>query len=194
MTASDDPVKQLRKALAIPLDEVYTQFKVNIRQDTKIIIPEMLTSKLYDMLKEKGMDIKPEQPLEGRYWKHSEPDEPNAVCESGTFIDDGLPQYAKGPFALSFTNEKAYQDAHYHLHHWEIYFSESSLSATFRYCDSDKCRSLSLPHGGVLIFGTNVVHLVEMSGMTIVIEVPSVPADKIVEPVEVHCADDDKEE
>lgn len=194
MTTFDDTIKRLRKVLAIPLDEVYTQFKVNSRQDCKIIIPDMLTSRLYDMLKEKGADVKPEQPLEGRYWKHSEPEEPNAVCEAVNFVDDALPQYARGPFAVSFANEKAYQDAHYHLHHWEIYFSESPLSASFRLCDSRKCRSLSLPQGGMLIFGTGVVHHVEMGGMTVVIEVPSVPADKIVEPVEVECGDDDTEE
>jgi len=190
MTPSDDTIKHLRKVLAIPLDEVYKQFQVNSRQDIKIIIPEMLTSKLYNILREKGEDIKPEQPLEGRSWAHSAQDEPNAVCEAGNFIDDGLPQYARGPFALAFANEKAHQDSHYHLCHWEIYFSESPLSATFRYQDSQKCRSLSLPQGGMLIFGTGVVHQVELSGMTIVVEVPSVSADKFVESVQIECADD----
>jgi hypothetical protein len=194
MTAFDNTIKHLRKVLAIPLDEVYTQFEVNSRQDIKIIIPEMLTSKLYNVLKDKGEDIKPEQTLEGRRWAHSEQDEPNAVCESGSFIDSGLPQYARGPFALSFANEKAYQDSHYHLCHWEIYFSEAPMSATFRYRGSERCRSLSLPQGGMFIFGTGVVHRVELGGMTVVIEVPSVSADKFVEPVEIKCEDDEKEE
>lgn len=184
MTLYDTSIKRLRKVLAIPLDEVRRQFERNSRQDIKIIIPEMLTSKLYNALKEKGEDIKPEQTLEGRCWEHAEADEANRVCESGNFIDTGLPQYAQGPFALSFANDKAPQDAHYHRQHWEIYFSEEPLSAVFRYIEEAKCRALELAKGGVMIFGPEVVHRVTLGGMTMVIEVPSVSADKVVAPLE----------
>jgi hypothetical protein len=189
MSAFGNSIKRLRKVLAIPLDEVYKQFEINLRQDVKIIIPAVLTSKLYNVLKAKGEDIKPEQTLEGRYWTHSEGEEPNVVCESSSFVDDALPQYAHGPFALSFANENALQDSHYHRHHWEIYFSESPLSASFRYLESEKCRMLSLPHGGMLILGTGVIHRVELGGMTAVIEVPSVSSDKVREPLEPKCDD-----
>lgn len=182
--AFENNLRQLRKALAIPLDEIYKQFESNTRQDIKIIIPEMLVSKLYNLLKEKGEDIKPEQTLEGRFWQHSEADEPNRICESCNFIDSDLPQYAQGPFALSFANEKAVQDIHYHLRHWEIYFSEKPLSAKFRYLEDARCRTLSLPQGGVIILGPQVVHQVTLSGMTLVLEVPSVAADKATSALE----------
>jgi hypothetical protein len=68
------------------------------------------------------------------------------------------------------------------------------MSATFRYQGSEKCRSLSLPQGGMFIFGTGVVHQVELGGMTVVLEVPSVSSDKIVESVEIKCEDDEKVE
>ncbi len=191
MATFDNTIKRLRKVLAIPLDQVYQQFAVNSRQDIKIIIPEMLAAKLYNRLREKGEDIKPEQTLEGRYWEHSGPDAPNYVCESSNFIDPSLPQYAHGPFALSFANEKALQDAHYHCRHWEIYYSEKSIQATFRYLEDKKCRTVSLPEGGVMIVGTGIVHQVELGGMTVVIEVPSVPADKIVGTLDIECGRDE---
>lgn len=184
----DNNIRRMRKVLAIPLDELYKHFETNTRQDVKIIIPEMLTSKLYNLLREKGEDIKPEQTLEGRYWEHSPQDEPNRVCESINFIDPGMPQYAQGPFALAFANEKAVQDVHYHARHWEIYCSEKALGATFRYLEDTKCRSVSLPQGGVIIIGPNVVHRVELDGMTMVVEVPSVSADKECAELEPACA------
>lgn len=183
----EDSVRQIRKVLGIPLDEVYKQFETNTRQDVKIIIPEMLTTKLYDLLVSEGEDVKPEQILEGRYWTHSPQDEPNRVCESSSFIDPGLPQYPQGPFAISFVNEKAPQDVHYHSRHWEIYCSEKPLSAAFRYLEDEKCRSLVLPHGGVMIIGPGVVHRVELGGMTMVIEVPAVSADKEDAGLELAC-------
>ncbi|MBN1934478.1 MAG: hypothetical protein JW934_07420 [Anaerolineae bacterium] len=183
----DNGIRRLRKVLAIPLDELYKHFETNTRQDIKIIIPEMLTGKLYNMLLDKSEDIKPEQTLEERYWVHSPQDEPNRVCESSNFIDPGLPQYAQGPFALSFANEKAPQDVHYHTRHWEIYCSEKPLNATFRYFEEAKCRSISLPQGGAMIFGPGVVHRIELAGMTMVIEVPSVSADKESAELELAC-------
>lgn len=180
-------IRRMRKMLAIPLDELYKHFETNTRQDIKIIIPEMLTSKLYNMLLERGEDIKPEQTLEGRYWEHSSQEEPNRVCESADFVDSSLPQYAQGPFALAFANEKAFQDVHYHARHWEIYCSEKPLGAAFRYLEDTKCRSISLPQGGVIIIGPNVVHRVELSGMTMVVEVPAVSADKESTTLEIAC-------
>jgi|GEM_PF-879642 len=183
----EDSVRRIRKVLGIPLDELYKQFETNTRQDVKIIIPEMLTSKLYDLLVSRGEDVKPEQILEGRYWTHSPQEEPNRVCEAASFIDPELPQYAQGPFALSFVNEKAPQDVHYHTRHWEIYYSEKPLAAMFRYLEETKCRSLSLPHGGVMIIGPGVAHRVELGGMTMVLEVPSVSVDKEYAELEPTC-------
>ncbi len=176
--------KRLRKVLAIPLNEVYAQFAENVRQDIKVIVPEILTSRVYTLLQGRGEDAKPEQPLIGRYWEHAAPHEPNRICESSEFINQGLPQYAQGPFALSFANEKAAQDSHYHLRHWEVYYSESPISVEFRYLEETRCRELSLPQGGVMILGPEVVHHIHLGGMTLVIEVPAVSSDKINQVIE----------
>jgi hypothetical protein len=170
-----------KRVFAIPLDEVNKHLKLNSRQDIKIVVPEILTAELYRILLERGKDIKPEVPLEGHRWKHSGPGEPNRECASSDFIDVSLPQYAQGPFAISFANENAVQDEHYHRQHVEIYCSQQPIAAEFRYLGDSESQSLELLDGGVVIFGPEVIHRIMLKGLTTVIEIPSVSSDKVNE-------------
>lgn len=163
-----------RRVLAIPREEIESQFGKNERQDVKIVAPSILTDELFGNLLAKGKNVKPEKPLEGFHWKHSEADEANRVCEAGDFIDDCLPQYVKGPFSISFANEEAEQEAHFHEKHFEIYYSEHPLSAEFRYLgDSQPQQPIELKNGGLILFGPNVIHRMRLGGLTLVIEVAS---------------------
>ncbi len=163
-----------RRVLAIPKEEIDSQFKKNVRQDVKIVAASILTDELFRILMAKGKNVKAEEPLNGFYWKHSEADEANRLCESSDFIDDCLPQYVKGPFSISFANENAGQDEHYHKKHFEIYYSEHPMSAEFRYLeDSQSQQPIELKKGGVILFGPNVIHKMRLGGLTIVIEVAS---------------------
>ena len=168
-----------RKVLFIPIEEIKKHFAKNSRQDVKVIAPDILTDELFNILKAKGKDVKPEQYLEGDIWKHSEANEPNNLCESGEFIDSCLPQYVQGPFAVSFANEKAQQDVHYHRKHLEIYFSEHAIGAEFRCIGDVQPQSINLESGGAIIFGPGVIHKMQLGGLTIVIEIPAVTGDKV---------------
>ena len=53
-----------------------------------------------------------------------------------------------GPFALCFGNEKGAQDAHYHPHHLEIYFSEHPLEAEYRLDANSPVERVKLDKGG----------------------------------------------
>ncbi len=170
-----------RKVLFIPIKEIEKHFEKNSRQDVKIIAPDILTDKLFNILKAKGKDVKPEQHFEGDIWKHSEANEPNNIGESGEFIDSWLPQYVQGPFAVSFANAKAEQDSHYHRKHLEMYFSEHAISAEFRCVGDAQVQSMKLENGGAIIFGPEVIHKMRLGGLTIIIEIPSVSGDKIKE-------------
>jgi hypothetical protein len=64
----------MRKVLAIPLDEVREQFAQNVRQDVKVVAPEILATELIARLKSAGRLVKPEQRLEGVDWRHSSND------------------------------------------------------------------------------------------------------------------------
>ena len=121
----------MRKVLAIPLEEVREHFALNSRQDVKVVAPEILAGELIAKLTATGRALKPEQALDGVEWRHSASDAPNALCESREFAA-GLAEETLGPFALCFGNEKGAQDAHYHPHHLEIYFSEHPLEAEYR--------------------------------------------------------------
>lgn len=167
-----------RRVLAIPRDEVETHFAQNSRQDLKAVTPEILSDGLFRILKAKGKDLKQERPLDGSTWRHSAPGDPNAVCESSEFMDIQLPQYARGPFAISFANEKAVQDEHYHKQHLEIYVTDHRISAEFRSVDEAHCDTVTLPSGGILVFAPNVIHKVHLAGLTVIIELPALAQDK----------------
>jgi hypothetical protein len=169
----------MRKVLAIPLEEVSEHFALNGRQDVKIVAPEILAAELIAKLKAAGRRVKPEHLIAGIEWRHSASDAPNGLCESREF-SDGLAGETFGPFALCFANEKGPQDAHYHPHHLEIYFSEHPLEAEYRSEASSPIERLKLENGGVLIFAAGVVHRARLGGMTVVIEIPAVKDDKVI--------------
>ena len=170
----------MRKVLAIPLDEVREHFARNARQDVKIVAPEILAAELAEKLKARGKPVKPERPLAGNVWRHSESDVPNWLCEAHEFAA-GLPDETLGPFALCFGNEKAEQDAHSHPRHLEIYFSEHSLEAEYRYQPDAPVERLKLAEGGAFVFAAGVPHRVRLGGLTLVIEIPAVGDDRVVE-------------
>jgi hypothetical protein len=169
----------MRKVLAIPLEEVREHFALNSRQDVKVVAPEILAGELIAKLTAEGRLLKSEQSLEGVEWQHSESNAPNALCESREFAA-GLADETSGPFALCFANEKGAQDAHYHPHHLEIYFSEHPLEAEYRNDANSPMESVKLVKGGVLIFAAGVVHRARLGGLTVVIEIPAVKDDKVV--------------
>jgi len=169
----------VRKVLAIPLEEVREHLARNTRQDVKIVAPEILAGELIAKLKAAGRLLKPEQPVEGTEWRHSASDAPNRLCESREFAA-GLAEETSGPFALCFANEKGPQDAHYHPHHLEIYFSEYPLEAEYRSDANAPIERLKLAKGGALIFAAGVVHRTRLGGLTMVIEIPAVADDKVV--------------
>jgi hypothetical protein len=169
----------MRKVLAIPLEEVREHLALNVRQDVKIVAPEILTGELIAKLKSTGRVLKPEQLLEGTRWRHSASDAPNELCESREF-SAGLTEEAAGPFALCFANEKGAQDAHYHPHHLEIYFSEHPLEAEYRLDSNSPVECVRLDNGGVLVFAAGVVHRARLGGLTVVIEIPAVKDDKVL--------------
>lgn len=167
-----------RLVLAIPLEEVEQHLLSNDRQDVKIVVPERLGEDLYERLVAEGRSAKQEEPLEETTWKHSERSKPNLVCESSDFVEsDG--EAAHRSFALSFANEKASQDRHFHKEHAEIYYSEHPMSAEYRCPGEASFEEIVLAHGGALVFGPGVVHQVKLEGLTFVFEIPSVKNDKV---------------
>ena len=169
----------MRKVLAIPLEEVSQHFALNTRQDVKIVAPEILAGDLIAKLQAAGRHLKPEQLLVGDTWKHSAGNDPNALCESREFASE-VDKEISGPFALCFANEKGPQDAHYHPHHLEIYFSEHPLEAEYRLEPGSPIERIRLEKGGVLIFAAGVVHRARLGGLTVVIEIPAVKDDKVI--------------
>ena len=169
----------MRKVLVIPLEELRDHFALNSRQDVKIVAPEILAGELIAKLKAAGRVLKLEQPLEGIGWRHSASDAPNSLCESLEFAS-GLAEQTLGPFALCFANDRAPQEAHYHPHHLEIYFSELPLEAEFRINANSPVEHVKLENGGALVFAAGVVHRARLGGMTVVIEIPAVKDDKVV--------------
>jgi hypothetical protein len=169
----------IKRVLAIPLEEVAEHFAQNLRQDVKVVAPEILAGELIAKLQAAGRLLKAEQPLEGVEWRHAAGDAPNALCLSREFAA-GLAEETVGPFALCFANEKGPQDAHYHPHHLEIYFSEHPLEAEYLNDANSPIERLRLGKGGVLIFAAGVVHRARLGGLTVVIEIPAVKDDKVV--------------
>ncbi|MFZ0959358.1 MAG: hypothetical protein WAO35_00520 [Terriglobia bacterium] len=169
----------MRKVLAIPLDEVREHLALNSRQDVKVVAPEILAGELIAKLKAAGRAVKPERPLEGVEWRHAASDAPNALCESSEFAAE-IAEETSGSFALCFANEKGPQDAHYHPHHLEIYYSEHPLVAEYRIDANAPIERVKLAQGGVLIFAAGVIHRARLGGLTMVIEIPAVKDDKVV--------------
>jgi hypothetical protein len=168
----------LRQVLFIPLDEIREQFQGNTRQSVKLIAPHILTDTLLALLRARGKQLKPERLFEGDVWQHAVATEPNNLSESSEFIDRHLPQYTDGPFALSITTEFIEQDRHFHRQHLEIYFSEHPIAAEYKKLGDVTNQTIELPSGGALIFGPEVVHKMQLSGLTVVIEIPAVADDK----------------
>jgi len=163
----------------------------NARKDIKIVPPDILSSKTYQKLRERNPDAKEEGhlPSEEVVWKHSPPGTPNTICESRQFFPVDFLRHClgpfalglndAGPFALSLANEEAPQGSHYHLQHWEIYFSVHAMSGEYRNIRRKVVACQALQRGGVIVFSPRVVHKVQLSGMTLVIEVPSIEDDKV---------------
>lgn len=167
-----------RRVLAIPLEEIKQHLLSNDRQDVKIVVPERLGKDLFELFVAEGRSVKQEEPLEETTWKHSDRSKPNLVCESSDFVEsDG--EAVHRSFALSFANEKAGQDRHFHKEHVEIYYSEHPLSAEYKCPGGADFEKIALAHGGALVFGPGVVHQVKLEGLTFVIEIPSVKDDKV---------------
>ena len=167
-----------RKVLAIPREEIEAHFAENSRQDIKLVTAEILSYDLFKVLKAKGKDLKMEERLAGMVWKHSGPDLPNNVVPSGEFIEPDLPQYAHGPFAVSFASSKSIQDDHYHKQHLEILTSDHEMAIEFRLVDEMQCEKITLPRGGMMVVLPNIVHHLHLSGLTVLIELPSLARDK----------------
>lgn len=167
-----------RRVLAIPREEIEAHFAENSRQDLKLVTAEILSYDLFKVLKAKGKDLKMEERLAGMVWKHSGPDLPNNVVPSGEFIEPNIPQYAHGPFAVSFASSKSIQDDHYHKQHLELLISEHQISIEFRPTDESNCETISLPSGGMLVVPPNVVHHLYLTSLTVLIELPSLARDK----------------
>ena len=169
-----------RGVLIVPLEEIRRHFKANERQDVKVVAPSILTDYLYEELTKKGKRLKPEIPQEGNRWERSHKTKANKLCESGDFAFEASDE-TKGPFAISFANEKAEQEEHYHNHHSEIYFSEHRISGYYRKVDGTEDKQIDLSEGGLVLFQPRVIHYVELSGLTLIIETPSLEKDRFIE-------------
>lgn len=166
----------MRHVLVIPLEEVRSYFETNERQSLKVVAPARLGGALLEQLRARGVDPKPELPLDGRTWHHSPQAEPNRLVETREFA----PTAALGGFTIAFGNQVGPQEEHVHRQHAEIYYSESRLEADYR-VESDpegQVHTVELAQGGALVFAPGVVHRVRLGGITIVIEMPCMEGDK----------------
>jgi len=153
----------MRKVLFIPLDEVKKHFIENSINDVKIIVPQAWSNESTD--------------LKSNCWKHTPPDSENFVFESAEFINE-LMRNIEGSFSISFANEKAPQKAHFHEKYFEIYFSEHRIATHYLTSDDSKPQYKILKNGGLIVFGPAVTHLLELSGMALIIAFPAVDNDK----------------
>jgi len=167
-----------RNCLFIPLEEIKNQFKENTRQDVKIVAPEILSEQLFNMLTRKGKMLKMEKPLAAEKWTFSKKNRPNFICKSSDFSINNDPGPNQGPFAISFANENAEQDYHYHEKHWEIYFSEHAIEAQYKALNDSLYKNVKLNKGGAIIFGPQVIHKMKLHGLTFIVECPSMAGDK----------------
>lgn len=169
-----------RNVLFIPLEEIVKHFSINDRQDIKIVAPNVLSDELFEILKKKGKILKPEIKLKGNRWKRSYKTKPNKICESVNFLFE-IPYNTKGLFSISFANGKAVQEEHYHKHHTEIYYSEQRISGYYRKLNQKKINYFELTTGGLALFQANIIHHLELNGLTLIIEIPSLEDDRFIE-------------
>jgi len=146
-----------RYVLIVPLDEITRHLETNDRQDVKVVLPSILTDELYEILTKKGKQLKPEESLDGNVWKRSYKTRANKLCESADFAYE-IPDKAKGPFTISFANDRAEQEEHYHKHHTEIYFSEHRMSGYYQTLDEKEHDHFDLHYGGLVLFQPKVLH------------------------------------
>ena len=167
-----------RHVLFVPLEEIRRHLGTNERQDIKVVAPSILMGALYEILKKKGKQLKTEISLEGNIWKRSYKTTANNLCESADFAFETQGE-AKGPFAISFANDRAEQEEHYHKHHTEIYFSEHRISGYYRNVNEKRLNQFDLRDGGIVLFQPYVMHYIELGGLTLIIETPSFENDRI---------------
>ena len=177
--------------LIIPLNEIKQHFINNERQDIKVVTPEVLTAELFDMIETQGKKPKAESFLDGNVWRHTSPNETNLIIESKELAFSDLPQLNDGPFALSFANENALQDEHYHKKHLEIYFSEHYFKGQYRSLEEKFVQSFELNHGGAIVFGPGIIHKMKLTGLTLVIEIPAIANDKYNEQLQPYGGNND---
>ena len=164
--------------LFVPLEEVRRHLESNERQDIKVVAPDILSATLFRRLTDAGKIVKPEEPLNAIDWTHSDGNSANLLCESSSFTIPSLIAEAAGPFAISFANEIAGQEAHYHERHIEIYYSTFRMSAAFKCVGDAAHQTRTLDEGGAMIFGPGVIHQMCLGGLTVVIELPAVAGDR----------------
>ena len=170
-----------RTVLFIDKQELFEQFSKNSRQDIKIITPAILTEQLAAKLIRRGKEVKDEIHLEGDHWIHSSANEPNRICESLDFTNDSqIPPNLKGPVSISFASIGSVENFHYHKAHWEIYYSEYKLTTEYKIPKNSQIITKTLQEGGAILFTPGVIHKMEIHGLTIVIESPSVIGDRFV--------------
>ncbi len=167
-----------RSVLEIPLEEIKLHLETNVRQDIKVIVTSILSDEMYEKLKERKI-LKKEIPLDGSRWKRSYKTKPNNICEAQDF-NFNINNPEKGPFTISFANEKAEQEEHFHKQHTEIYFSEHPIRGYYRVLGKDESK-IELNNGGAIVFNPNVIHYIELSGLCIIIEIPAIENDRYVE-------------
>ncbi len=168
-----------RSVLFIGKKELLAYFNANERQDIKIVTPLIMTKELAKKLIKRGKIVKEESPLKGNNWSHSLAENPNRICESNDFNDELIMPNSNGPVSISFANIGSIESFHYHKEHWEIYYSEHKISSTYRLSKNSDVLTKTLEDGGAIMFTPGVIHKIEVHGLTIVIETPAVPGDRI---------------
>lgn len=167
----------MERVTTISLLEVTLQFLRNKRQDVKVIAPEIMSDELFQRLLPRKKNVKSEERIKGN-WTHSGPDSPNRLYLSEDFSYSSLAYENLGPLAVSFANERAEQDAHYHKQHVEMYYSEHPFRADCRLLEDSQVEQVQLA-GGALILGPDVIHKVSLTGITMIVEFPAVKGDRV---------------
>ena len=170
-----------RDILFVSLDELKKHFHENKRADLKLIVPHKLSSRLLTLIGKKDA-IKSEELLPGSTWHHTPEEKPNLVCEAADFSSCNQFPPGAGPFTVSFAVKTQHAEPHCHPHHHELYFSEHSMEVRYRKEATAPWETYCFPHGGLLVFGPGVDHAVSVQGLTLIVETPALPDDKV-------CAD-----
>jgi hypothetical protein len=155
-----------REILEIPLEEIKLHLDTNVRQDIKVIATSILSDELYKRLIDRGKILKKEIPLDGSRLKRSYKTKPNNICEAQDF-DFDISNSKKEPFTISFDNEKAEQEEHFHKLHTEIYFSEHPIRGYYRIIGNNKETKFELKQNYPNPFNpvTNITYSIPIDGM-----------------------------